>query len=105
MSTIIIARLLRAQCNRILGMSTLDADFEQPGDERLCHRPIKLLLSYGSQEDDWQRCLLQYQGLEPRRLYCLRGATLAAGDGTVLLMGQVHIEPVRDSHHLYLAAA
>lgn len=108
MSSIIFARLLRAQCNRHLGLSTLDADFAQAGP---AHPPrggqqvIKLLQCHGAEDADWQRCLQQYAELRPGALYCLRGATLAATDGTVLLLGNVHIEPVRHDHGIYLAAA
>lgn len=108
MSSIIFARLLRAQCNRHLGLSTLDADFTQAGSAqppRGGQQLIKLFQSYGAEDAGWERCLQQHMALQPGQLYCLRGATLAATDGTVLLLGDVHIEPVRHDHGIYLAAA
>lgn len=85
--------LLCAECNRILGLSTLQAEFEQNGRAYTRSR-IVALGTFGTRDEDWERCLTLYRSLHNGQRYSLSGDTLAAQDGTVLLLGCFSIRPL-----------
>lgn len=96
MTSHITGKLLRAECNRIVGMATLQAEFEQTG-KLYTRSKLVALQSFGHEDEDWQRCLDLYSSLQPGELYAITGDTLAASDGTVLLLGTMsirHLPPV-----------
>lgn len=93
MSATLTGTLLRAECNRIHGLATLQAEFEQHGRAYTRAR-IVALGSFGHRDEDWARCVALYRSLHTGQPYTLSGDTLATSDGTVLLLGCFSIRPL-----------
>lgn len=95
MSATVAARLVRAECHRVMDMATLQARFTQEG--RLYTRsPLLALQTFGTGDEAWARCLDAYARLHTGELYAVTAEMLACSDedNTVLLLGTLRIEPL-----------